>query len=140
MGFLRSNVFRLNLLRVGAVLLLPFGLALAQAPATDLTSQLGEGQTLYFLSCAMCHGDHLEGVSAPALSGPDFRLHYEGLHRRGLSDFIQIEMPLDRPASLTDAEVLALTAYVLHQNGAKFPPTGLNAAQLDEAIHFGAKP
>lgn len=126
--------------RLGAALLVPLGLALAQAPTDGLASQLKDGQTLYFLSCAICHGDHLEGVSAPALSGPDFKLHYAGLHLHGLSDFIQTEMPLDRPASLSDAEVLAVMAYVLHQNGAKLPSDGLNAAQLDTVIHFEAQP
>ena len=79
-------------------------------------------------------------MSAPALSGPDFKLHYAGLHLHGLSDFIQTEMPLDRPASLSDAEVLTVMAYVLHQNGAKLPSDGLNAAQLDTVIHFEAQP
>lgn len=111
------------------------GVSLPQAPM-PLASQLKAGETTYFLTCAMCHGDHLQGVSAPALSGEAFSLHFEGLHMNGLTEFIQTEMPLDRPGSLTEQEVLDVAAYLLNQNGVKLPETGLSSVHLDQPLRF----
>lgn len=117
-----------------AVLML-LGLSLAQAPAS-LAEQLKAGETTYFLACAICHGDRLEGVSAPALMGKGFVSAYDGVVLDALTGFIAEQMPHDHPGSLSEQEVLDVAAFLLAQNGAKLPETGLSKAELNKPLHF----
>lgn len=90
------------------------------APSAPL-EQLKRGETTYFLACAMCHGDRLEGVSAMALSGEDFHTLYRPLPPRALHDLIRDTMPYDHRGTLSAQEVLDVTAYLLHENGLPIP-------------------
>ncbi len=92
-----------------------------------------EGAEVYRARCAICHG--LEGEGTPAGSALvgrtpgdvfDFgtavgmdRTRTIGNywpHATTLFDYIRRAMPFDRPGSLTDDEVYALSAYLLHRN------------------------
>lgn len=92
------------------------------------------GDAVYATKCAVCHGPSGEG--APRRAGPlvgrrpndafDFALtqEAEGTKTVGnywpyattLFDYIRRSMPFDRPGSLTNDEVYAVTAWTLWRN------------------------
>ncbi len=94
---------------------------------------VGEGAELYRLQCAACHG--ATGTEGPndrlvgQLPDDTFTMHEDLSARRHkavgsywpysttLFDYIRRAMPHPAPGSLEDAEVYALTAYILHLNG-----------------------
>lgn len=89
------------------------------------------GRVLYARACRSCHGD--EGTEGPfdrlvgRLEGDAFPFAEDPRAPRTIGswwpfattlfDYTRRAMPLDRPGSLTNAEVYALTAYLLHRNG-----------------------
>ena len=101
------------------------------APTPAQAGQLQRGETTYFLACAICHGDRLEGVSAPGLGGEDFRALYRTLPPRALHDLIRDTMPYDRRGTLSAQEVLDVTAYLLRENDLPRPEGALGAETLD---------
>ncbi|MHA0042325.1 c-type cytochrome [Deinococcus sp. PEB2-63] len=118
--------------RAPALLLLPLLASLsavATGPATPpavptsaQAEQFQRGETTYFLACAICHGDRLEGVSASELGGEDFR---------ALHDLIRDTMPYDRRGTLSAQEVLDVTAYLLRENDLPIPDGEVWADTLD---------
>ena len=57
--------------------------------------QVAQGSDVYAKDCAVCHGVNLQGVSAPALTGPGFgRSHLNGSQLRTV---VTQTMPLTRP-------------------------------------------
>lgn len=93
----------------------------------------GQGAEVYATSCAGCHGAQGEGTGAgSALVGRnagdvfDFAVSLEKERAKTIGnywpyaptlfDYIRRAMPMDRPGSLTDDEVYAVTAYLLHRN------------------------
>ena len=90
--------------------------------------QAKRGQDLYTTECAACHGDMLEGSVGPALAGNEFLGDFGGLAVKELVDRIQNTMPQQTPGTLTRAQSLDLTAYVLQ--GGKYPA---GAAPLSDA-------
>lgn len=106
---------------------------------SGLEAQLKSGETTYFLACAMCHGDRLEGVSAPPLSGEAFTSTYAGLPVSRLTTFVAEQMPEDAPGSLSKQEVLAVSAYLLHENQAALPDAGLNQSTLENPVQFSGE-
>ncbi len=128
--------------RAPALLLLPLLASLsAVATGTPTTppavptpaqaEQLQRGETTYVLACAICHGDRLEGVSAPELGGAAFRALYRTLPPRALHDLIRDTMPYDRRGTLSAQEVLDVTAYLLRENDLPRPEGALGAETLD---------
>ncbi|WP_439107468.1 c-type cytochrome [Congregibacter sp.] len=85
-----------------------------------------DGEWLYEEKCASCHGSFGESVGGyPALAGGDGSLtdprpkKTVGSYWRYTStlwDYIHRAMPFTQPESLSDDEVYAITAYVLHLN------------------------
>jgi len=80
-------------------------------------AQAARGGRLYALHCAACHGAHLDGGSAPPLTGPGFATRWDGLSVDDLFHVIQAQMPWDRPGTLAPGDGLDLTAFVLSVNG-----------------------
>ena len=79
------------------------------APYTK--QQVAQGGEVYTKECAACHGANLQGVSAPALTGPSFgRSHLNGSQLRTV---VVQTMPLTAPGSLKPDEYAALMAYLL---------------------------
>ena len=94
---------------------------------------VAEGAELYRMQCAACHG--LTGTEGPndrlvgQLPDGEFTMHEDIAARRHkavgsywpysttLFDYIRRAMPHPAPGCLEDAEVYALTAYILHLNG-----------------------
>lgn len=85
-----------------------------------------DGEFLYDEQCALCHGTFGEGEKRwPKLAGgfgtldqerPDKTVGSYWPYASTLWDYIHRAMPFPAPQSLTDDEVYAITAYVLHLN------------------------
>jgi cytochrome c len=96
------------------------GLPKGRGTATD-------GQPIYDIRCASCHGDRGQGLNEyPALVGGQGTLATaKPLKTVGsywpyattIWDFIHRQMPYAQPGTLTADETYALTAYVLYLNG-----------------------
>lgn len=106
---------------------------------------VGDGQRLYAQQCAICHGEALEGTPlAPKLMpAPEDSVFPDGEiassanavgnywpYATTLFDYIRRAMPFDRPGSMTDEQVYAVTAYLLAQNGVIEEDATLDAATL----------
>ncbi|EEA03885.1 cytochrome c class I [Burkholderia sp. H160] len=91
--------------------------ATADAPSFD-HDQVAHGEHLYVDSCAKCHGDKLEGNTAPSLSGPAFAPAANShLTIGGIYQYMSTNMPADRPGKMTDEEYADLMAFLLYTNG-----------------------
>ncbi len=84
------------------------------------------GAALYAAKCAHCHGaSGREGPDPPLVGGMGTLAGSTPLQTVGsywpyattVYDYIQRAMPFLAPGSLSDAEVYAVTAFLLHQNG-----------------------
>ena len=94
--------------------------------------QAQRGQKLYEERCAVCHGargeggmvpqrfGQLAGPRVPPVAGPTA---LAGMQTAGeLFGYVQQRMPLDDPGGLTDEQYLAVTAWLLGENGVE--PSG----------------
>lgn len=79
-------------------------------------AQATAGGAQYAAECVRCHGAQLQGAEGPALTGAQFDGVWRGGAVKALFDFIKEYMPADKPKSLKDADVAALTAFILKQN------------------------
>ena len=92
----------------------------AEAPnPTYLASQADRGSRLYARHCAVCHGEHLEGTLAPALSGPNFTTKWATGARNAADLYYVISTSMPRPAtgSLRREEYVDIVAHLLASNG-----------------------
>ncbi len=100
------------------------------------TDQASTGATIYTTKCAQCHGAQLQGQSAPSLSGARFAKSLEGYGNGApLYDFISKQMPANAPGSLSKDQYLAVTAYILAQNGYPSGNHALDATTLS-SVNF----
>ncbi len=113
-----------RVLRRAALVLLTtaLGTALAAAASTApggyTTAQATQGSAVFAQKCSACHILNLAGGAGPALTGPHFReLAAKYKNAAGLYAFISKKMPLDSPGSLSSANYLAVTAFLLSKNG-----------------------
>jgi mono/diheme cytochrome c family protein len=81
--------------------------------------QAKTGQTLYAGMCAACHGEMLEGVIGPQLTGTDFQANWAGHTVADLVEKITATMPQQAPGTLTRPQAINLSAFIL-QTG-KYP-------------------
>jgi alcohol dehydrogenase (cytochrome c) len=79
------------------------------APYTK--QQVAQGREIYGKECAVCHGASLQGVSAPALTGPSFG--HSHLSAEQVRTVVVHAMPLTAPGSLKPEEYAAVMAYLL---------------------------
>lgn len=84
------------------------------APAS---SQVERGQAAFASNCASCHGAALGGGFGPPLKGAQFLGEWDGKTARNLYSRILTTMPASDPGSLPSKTVLALTVYLLSENG-----------------------
>jgi len=106
------------------------------APYTK--QQVAQGGDLYSKECAVCHGANLQGVSAPALTGPGFARSH--LNASQLRTVVTQTMPLTAPGSLQPGEYAALMAFLLSYDCVQpadsgqqpFPTTDLPSLQQVE--------
>jgi len=87
---------------------------------------VGQGEKVYQAQCLACHGVNLEGGLGPALAGgvgslkSDKPLKTIGSYwpyATTLFDYIRRSMPFQAPQSMSNEDVYAVTAYLLHKNG-----------------------
>jgi cytochrome c len=85
-----------------------------------------EGAAVYQQQCASCHGERGAGKPADALVGGTGSLATRAPlrtvgsywpHATTLFDYTRRAMPLNKPLSLSNDEVYAVTAYLLFLNG-----------------------
>ena len=109
----------------------------AGLPAGSGTAK--QGQPLYEQLCLACHGAGGLGNSGDQLAGAQMSLTSEWPEKTignywpyatTLFDFIRRSKPMDRPGSLSAAEVYALAAYLLYLNGVIAEEQPLDAAAL----------
>ena len=108
------------------------------------------GQEMFKQRCAVCHGDALQGLVGPPLTGTEFARTWANPSE--LRDKIQKTMPQDDPGSLTEAQAGDLAAFIVRAGAANaaaaapaapiashdtpsFPPAA-NLAQLMRGIFF----
>ncbi|MEA3133714.1 MAG: hypothetical protein QOG17_1560 [Gammaproteobacteria bacterium] len=96
------------------------------------SAQASQGATVYTQYCTQCHGANLQGESGPALTGQILRQAYGAGTAAPLYDFISRQMPQNNPASLSQAQYLDVTAYVLSRNGFPSGNTPLNVGSLSQ--------
>jgi quinoprotein glucose dehydrogenase len=104
----------------GIVILACATLAAQQSPPSRSSAsgvytvdQASTGEKIYFDKCASCHGADLAGIErAPALAGSSFVESWQGKDLRRLRDRIDA-MPPTAPKSISDADAVALMAFLL---------------------------
>lgn len=98
-----------------------------------------EGQAVYEQACARCHGPAGSGGNSGRLVGrepldssarPEKTIGQFWPLATTLFDYTRRAMLMDRPGSLTDAEVYAVTAYLLFANNIVAQGDAMNAATL----------
>ena len=117
-----------------------------------------QGARLYKMQCAGCHG--ARGIEGPAarLEGTDGFIGWTDLLRplrvrkyplqvlsvgamwpyaTTVFDYVRRGMPLNAPKSLTDDEVYAVTAHLLHLNGLVAPAAVMDARSLPQVVMPG---
>ncbi|OYW47995.1 MAG: hypothetical protein B7Y36_08695 [Novosphingobium sp. 28-62-57] len=88
-----------------------------QTPAMFSAEQVEDGRRLFADTCATCHGPNLEGAVAPSLTVPAFRSNYSSKPVRALYSKIISTMPVGQPGTLSETQVLKLTALIYASNG-----------------------
>jgi cytochrome c len=97
------------------------------------------GAKVYVAKCQACHGEKGAGKPADALVGgagtltaasPVRTVGNYWPHATTLFDYTRRAMPTTAPQSLTNDEVYAVTAYILHLNGIISETHTLNAQTL----------
>lgn len=76
-----------------------------QAPAVTASSR---GQSLFNAQCVSCHGANGAGGSAPSLKGTPSKYSTQA----ALASYIQANMPLTNPHSLSSSQASDLAAYL----------------------------
>jgi S-disulfanyl-L-cysteine oxidoreductase SoxD len=97
------------------------------------------GRVVFAEQCASCHGDKGQGGVGDRLVGGEGTLASpKPIKTVGsywpyaptLFDYIRRAMPMNAPQSLSDADVYAVSAYVLHLNGLLPADAALDAKSL----------
>lgn len=101
------------------------------------------GRLLYAAKCAACHGN-AEGVAGNKLPGPPLFANPDSPHIKAIGnywpyattifDYVRRSMPSNAPGSLTDNEVYAVTAYLLHANRLIDSTSKLDAVSLPKIV------
>lgn len=81
------------------------------------TAQADRGKTSYNSSCLRCHGDKLQGNTAPALSGDRFFTTWSSEPIASLFAKIRDTMPPNFGTSIDDQVKLDIVTYILQTNG-----------------------
>jgi hypothetical protein len=85
-----------------------------------------EGAALYAKHCSRCHGESGEGGTAQELAHSDYPLTSPDASKTigsywpyatTVFDFVRRSMPMDAPRRLSNDEVYAIVAWLLHENG-----------------------
>jgi S-disulfanyl-L-cysteine oxidoreductase SoxD len=128
----------------------------AEIAALDITVQpdgtglpagqgtVAAGAPVYAAQCASCHGaqgegvrgvgDRLVGTEPIDSTGWNRTLGNYWPYATSVFDYTRRAMPFDRPGTLTDEQVYALTAYLLHLNGIVPADAVMDARTLPQVL------
>ena len=99
------------------------------AVPTFTVAQADAGSAAYVQACAACHLPNLRGsFEAPELAGANFRNTWGSRPVSALFTRIRDTMPPQSPRSLGEETYVAITAYILSQNGIAPGTAALTAA------------
>ena len=102
---------------------------------------VAQGKLIYAAQCAACHGEQGQGGLGDKLVGgrgtlatpaPVKTVGSFWPYATTLFDYVRRAMPLNAPQSLSDAEVYAVSGYVLHLNGLLNEDAVVDAKTLTE--------
>jgi polar amino acid transport system substrate-binding protein len=90
----------------------------ADPPRLYTEAQAEQGKQVYAQSCAVCHGDRLQGKSAPTIAGTDFlkKADLLGWSVADLRTIVVMQMPRNNPGSLSPDQYAAVIAYLLGED------------------------
>ena len=100
-----------------------------------------QGEAVYAGKCAACHGANgagkpadplVGGVGSLASANPVRTVGSYWPYATTLFDYVRRAMPTNAPMSLTDDEVYAVSAYILHLNGIVAADAVMNARTLPQ--------
>jgi mono/diheme cytochrome c family protein len=100
-----------------------------------------EGKLVYERFCGSCHGTNGAGGSSEELAGakhglteanPDKTIGTYWPTATTLFDFVRRSMPPDAPGSLSNDQIYAVCAFLLHVNGIIAPSAEMNASALPQ--------
>ena len=101
-------------------------------------AQAGRGQKLYAAQCAACHGEQLQGLVGPMLTGNGFNTNWAGKSLADLTDKIENTMPVQAPKSLSRAQAIDIVSYILQTGKRQAGNAELAAANLAGVTFPGA--
>ena len=103
-------------------------------------AQARRGQAAYTAHCSVCHGNALEGVSAPELSGTHFIERWREDMLDTIYNFIKENMPLGRAGDadrIPDKDYLDILTYILNLNGYRAGANDLTPELLGNVVLVG---
>ncbi|HEX2653530.1 MAG TPA: cytochrome c [Xanthobacteraceae bacterium] len=103
-----------------------------------------EGKKIFADSCAVCHGDKLQGIPQQGIGGdrliggrgtltsnaPIKTVESYWPYSTTLFDYIKRAMPFNAPGSLTDDQIYAVSAYILSESNIIKPNDVMDAKSL----------
>ncbi|MBI4888747.1 MAG: c-type cytochrome [Acidobacteria bacterium] len=116
------------------------GQARSVADGVYSAEQAQRGQQLYQAQCVACHGDKLQGLIGPMLTGEAFVSAWGGRSAAVLVDKIQNTMPLGAPGSLMRPQAIDIAAYILQGGSFKPGQTALADAALRQVTFPASRP
>jgi S-disulfanyl-L-cysteine oxidoreductase SoxD len=103
-------------------------------------AQARRGQAAYTAHCSICHGDALEGVSAPELTGNHFFERWREDTLDNIYNFIRENMPLGREPDarrIPDSDYLDILTHILNVNGYRTGEADLTPDLLENVMLVG---
>jgi len=99
-------------------------------PALYSAAQATQGAQKFADNCSQCHGDNLEGLSGPALTGANFASEKAAFKVGDIFTILTNNMPATAPGSLAHDDYVQIMAFLLQKNGY---PAGSSELKFDEA-------
>jgi mono/diheme cytochrome c family protein len=97
--------------------------------ASYTPAQAWQGRLDYYRSCAECHGGSLGGVFGPALAGSDGNLQYQSVS--AVYAYMTAHMPHGNPEGLSEAEYVAIMAFLMQAHGIRAGTHDLTKAEIE---------
>lgn len=112
--------------------------AVARLPAVFTAAQAARGREVYTAECASCHGGRLNDGAAVAVAGAAFleKWSHPLVTLDDLFYIIQTTMPKNRGNALPATDYVAVTAYLMEQNGY---PSGSQSRLASDAQRKGVR-
>jgi len=103
-------------------------------------AQAKRGQAAYAAHCSVCHGEALDGVSAPELTGNHFLERWREDMLDTIFNYIKENMPLGQAADakrIPDSDYLDILTHILSVNGYSTGASDLTSDLLERVTLVG---